>query len=479
MGRRALRLAVSLAGLAAITMTARAIAANSTTVGFAYLLLVLVLATTWGFFEAAVISIAATLTLNFFFLPPVGTFTITDPQNIVALLGFLATSLLASRLSTKAKQRALDAIERQHDIERLYTFSRSILLIASLESFSAQLVRKLQEIFQFGAAVLYERRTGEFHRAGPSDIEGLDDQLREAAAHGTSYSDPQSNRIVTAIHLGSEPIASLAIQGTRMPDSVLQGIANLMAIGLERARAQDLSHQVEAARQSEQLRTTLIDAMAHEFKTPLTSIKAATTALLDNPDQPAETRRELLKIADEEAEHLRNLIDDTMEMAQLDMAHIKVQPEPSMLSELVRQVVDSMQTEIDNRPIEIAAEEHLRTTAVDRRLIRLALKQLLDNALKYSFPNTPLLIRVFDGDSTVTVEITNRGLGIPAEEQGRIFERFYRSPAVQNKIPGSGLGLTISQSIARAHQGELFVSSRPGETTFQLTLPAQVRGGGS
>ncbi|MGD0309742.1 MAG: DUF4118 domain-containing protein, partial [Acidobacteriota bacterium] len=144
MGRRALRLAVSLAGLAAITMTARAIAANSTTVGFAYLLLVLVLATTWGFFEAAVISIAATLTLNFFFLPPVGTFTITDPQNIVALLGFLATSLLASRLSTKAKQRALDAIERQHDIERLYTFSRSILLIASLESFSAQLVRKLQ-----------------------------------------------------------------------------------------------------------------------------------------------------------------------------------------------------------------------------------------------------------------------------------------------------------------------------------------------
>jgi two-component system OmpR family sensor kinase len=145
----------------------------------------------------------------------------------------------------------------------------------------------------------------------------------------------------------------------------------------------------------------------------------------------------------------------------------------------VRQVVDSMQTEIDNRPIEITADEPLRTSAVDRRLIRLALKQLLDNALKYSFPTTPLLIRVFDSDSTVTVEITNRGQGIPAEEQGRIFERFYRSPAVQGKIPGSGLGLTISQSIARAHQGELFVSSRPGETTFRLTLPAQAKGGSS
>jgi len=460
-------------------MAGHAIAANSTTIGFAYLLLVLVLATTWGFLEAAVTSIAATLTLNFYFLPPVGTFTITDPQNIVALFSFLATSLLASRLSTKAKQRALDAIERQHDIERLYTFSRSILLIASLESFSAQLVRKLQEIFQFGAAVLYDRRTGEFHRAGPSDIEGLDDQLREAAAHGTSFSDPQPNRIVTAIHLGSEPIASLAIQGARMPDSVLQGIANLMAIGLERARAQDLSHQIEAARQSEQLRTTLIDAMAHEFKTPLTSIKAATTALLDNPDQPAETRRELLKIADEEAEHLRNLIDDTVEMAQLETAHIKVQPEPTIMSELVRQVVDSMQTEIDHRPIEITADAHLQAISVDRRLIRLALKQLLDNALKYSFPNTPLLIRVFGSDSTVTVEITNHGKEIPAEEQGHIFDRFYRSPTVQKNIPGSGLGLTISQSIARAHHGDLFVSSHPGETSFQLTLPAQVKGGDS
>ena len=146
-----------------------------------------------------------------------------------------------------------------------------------------------------------------------------------------SFSDVQLNRIVTAIHLGSEPIASLAVQGARMPDSVLQGIANLVAIGLERARAQDLAHQIEAARQSERLRTTLIDAMAHEFKTPLTSIKAATTSLLDDPDQPPESRMELLKIADEEAEHLKNLIDDTVEMAQLDTAHIKIQPEPSRM----------------------------------------------------------------------------------------------------------------------------------------------------
>src|ERR1700748_2309768 len=107
-----------------------------------------------------------------------------------------------------------------------------------------------------------------------------------------------------------------------MSDPVLQGIATLVAIGLERARAQDLAHQVEAARQSEQLRTTLIDAMAHEFKTPLTSIRAATTSLLASPEQTPESRTELLKIADEEAEHLTELIDNAVEMARLDTAQI-------------------------------------------------------------------------------------------------------------------------------------------------------------
>ncbi len=476
MGRRALRLLLSVAGLTVITYAARLISVNSTTVGFAYFLLVLGLASTWGFFEAAVASIGATLTLNYFFLPPVGTFTIADPQNWVALISFLTTSLIASRLSIEAKRRTLDAIERQQDIERLYTFSRAILLIGSFESLPKQLVRSLQDIFQFSGAVLYERRTEEFHRAGPADLESLDGELRDAALHGTSFSDLPSNRTVTAVRLGGEPIASLGIEGARMPDSVLQGIANLVAIGLERAHAQDLAHQVEASRQSEQLRTTIIDAMAHEFKTPLTSIKAATTSLLDNPNQPVDDRKMLLKIADEEAERLRSLIDTTVEMARLDTAHIKVQPEPSMMSEVVNEVIDSMQTEIDSRRIEVSSAEQLRTSALDRRLIKLALKQLLDNALKYSYPNTPLVIRVYDSDDAVVAEITNRGREIPAEEQVRIFERFYRSPAVQRSIPGSGLGLTIAQSIVRAHQGDLSVVSRPGETTFRLTLPAQLEG---
>lgn len=474
--QRALRLFVSIAGVSIITLVAYRVTVNATTVGFAYLLFVLIIASVWGFLEASVSSILATLVFNFLFLPPVGTLAIADPQNWIALFSFLATSLIASRLSAMAKRKALDAVERQQDLERLYTFSRAILLIEDTEPFPKQLAQKLADIFGLSAVVLYDRRSDETFRAGPSDLEGLEEQLREAALQGTSFQDPQRNRVMTAVRLGSEPIASLALQGALMPDSVLQGIANLVAIGLERAKAQDLAHQIEAARQTERLRTTLIDAMAHEFKTPLTSIKAATTSLLANPDQPEESRAELLKIADEEAEHLKELIDNAFEMARLDAAHIDIQAEVSDLGEAVRDVVASMQTAVDGRPLEVLCDPQVPQIAFDRRLLKLAIKQLLDNALKYSLPGTPVTLRVRSTNGTVSLEITDRGEGIPVQEQPRIFQRFYRSASVHTQIPGSGLGLSIAHRILQAHDGDLTVTSRPGETTFRVTLPVNRKG---
>ncbi len=463
---------LSLAAVAVVTVAAfKLIPVNATTVGFAYLLLVLIVATAWGFAEAAVASVAATLAFNFYFLPPIGTLTIADPQNWIALFSFLAVALTASRLSAIAKRRALDAIERRNDLERLYTFSRAILLIDTGEPFALQLVRRIAEVFDVSAAVLYERRTGEAYRAGPSDFDGLEDQIREAAMSGSAYSDPGGHRVITAIRLGSQPIASLALQGPRMADPVVQGIANLVAIGLERERAQDLAHQVEVAKQSEQLRTTLIDAMAHEFKTPLTSIKAATTSLLANPGQPAESRDELVRIADEEAEHLRELIDDAIEMARLEIAQIELHPEIASLADLVREIAASMQIEMDGRPLEIACDPQLPSVAFDRRLLKLAIRQLVDNALKYSPSGTPIAFRLSEAGGGVLMEVTDYGQGIPVKEQSRIFDRFYRSLSVREQIPGSGLGLSIAQSIVRAHKGDLAVTSRPGETTFRVTLP--------
>jgi len=474
LGQRPLRLLVSFAGVAIVTFVAnRLIPVNPTTVGFAYLLLVLVIASAWGFLEAALASVLATLLFNFFFFPPVGKFTIADPQNWVALFSFLATSLIASRLSTMAKRRALEAMERQRDLENLYAFSRAMLLIDRAAPFPQQLLDKLAEIFELRAAVLFEHNASVFYRTGTPDIgfEDLDGQLRGATLHGISPSDPKRQAMIVAVRLGPEPIASLALQGGTMPESVLQGIANLVAIGLDRARAQDLAEQIEAARQSEQLRTTLIDAMAHEFKTPLTLIKAATTSLLSSPDAPKESRQEQLTIADEEAEHLRKLIDDAVEMARLDTTHIDVHPQISDVQDTIRECVASMESEIDDRLLEIGCDKQPPDIAFDRRLMKLAIKQIIDNALKYSPADKPVAVRVLASKGKLTIEITDHGPGIPVEEQTRIFQRFYRSPSVKDQIPGSGLGLTIARSIAQAHKGDLTLTSRPGETTFRITLP--------
>jgi two-component system sensor histidine kinase KdpD len=478
LGRRVLRLLMSLAGVALLTYAGYILfLVNATTQGFAYLLLVLIIASIWGFLEASLASIAATLAFNFFFLPPIGKFAIADPQNWVALFSFLVTSLIASRLSTEAKRRALESVARQQDLERLYTFSRAILLLDASESVAKQLVQKLADTFGLSAAVLYERDTETFFRAGPTDFEGHDDQLRDAALQGTSFLDAQRKRMITAVRLGSHPIAGLALQGAQMPDSVVQGIANLVAIGLERARVQDLTAQIEAARQSEKLRTTLLDSMEHELKTPLTSIMAATTAFLADPNQAPESRTELVRIADEEAKRLKDLINDSLELARLDADHIQVQPEPSDLGAIVREVVSAMRREIDDRPIEMMFEANSPTVTVDQRLVKLAIKQLLDNALKYSPPDSPVGIRVENGGGVLSLAITNGGEGIPQSEQNRIFDRLYRSSSVQHQIPGSGLGLSIAQDITRAHHGDLSVTSRPGETTFRLTLPVNGKEG--
>jgi two-component system sensor histidine kinase KdpD len=475
LSRLAGRLLASIAGVILITFAGRFLSVNPTTQGFAYRLFVLIIASAWGFVEAAVCSILATLLFNFYFLPPIGTLTIADPENWVALFSFLAVALIASRLSDAARKRGLEALERQDDIERLYTFSRAILLIDNSAPVPKQLAQNLAEVFGLSAAVLYDRKSSEFFRAGPSDLAGpqreIEEQLRHSALNGTFFADPPHGRVITAVRLGSEPIASLALEGPRVADSVLQGAANLVAIGLERARSQALAQQLEAGRQSEQLRIALIDAMSHELKTPLTSIKAAITALMGAPGALSPASAELVKIAAEEAEHLQKLIDNAVDLARLDTARIEVRLEVSDLAATVREVVESMRQEIEDRPVEVNSADQPPPLPFDRRLVGLALKQLIDNALKYSLPGTPVTIQLRHDATNASIDVTNRGGGIPVTEQARIFERFYRSPSVQRRIPGSGLGLSIALRIAEAHNGDLTVMSQPGETTFRLTLP--------
>ena len=272
------------------------IVVNPTTVALTYVLAVLIIAGSWGILEATAAALTAVLCFNFFFLPPVGTWTIADPQNWVALAVFMVTAIIVSQLSGRARQRNLEALARQGDLERLYALSRSLLLSEAGPTATAGIARLIADTFGLSAVGLYDHQTDVISWAGPMEVPNLDDRLRDVARRGVSFPDG-SGVIVTAIRLGGAPIGSLAIADGHLNDTVLQSVTNLAAIGLERARGQAATARAEAARESSELRAAVLDAAAHEFKTPLTSMKAAATALRSAvPD--TDPRHELVDIVD-------------------------------------------------------------------------------------------------------------------------------------------------------------------------------------
>src|ERR1017187_8546626 len=308
--RLALRLLLALSLVAAITFVfVRLIHVNATSVGFFYLVAILVIATVGGLLEASVSSVVAMLCFNFFFLPPIGTFTIADPQNWVALFAFVTTALTASQLSARLKRQRREALDRQREMERLYTLSRAILLTDTTQPTAKQIAHQIAHAFECPAVALYDRNSHEVYVAGPEafpNIDAIDAKLRESAIQSSVLHEEGDEILITPIRLGGEPIGSLAVKHAFMSDAALQSLISLVAVGLEKARAQEEANRAQVARQSEELKSTLLDAIAHEFKTPLTSIKAVTTDLLSNPEESlSQQQRGLVTIADEGANHRR------------------------------------------------------------------------------------------------------------------------------------------------------------------------------
>ncbi len=445
---------------------------NATTAGFIYLVVVLFAAARWGLIEALIASLAGVLCFNFFFLPPVETFTIADPQNWVALAAFLVTAITASQLSAAAKRQASEAIARQRDMERLYSVSRSILLLDSFSPVERQLAAQIARTFSARGVMLYVRDSGKFHSAGPEDIDGVEENLREAAVRGTHFRDALRQLIVTAIRLGAEPIGSLALSGVEMSDSAQQGLASLIAIGIEQAKVQKQASEIEAARRSDELKSTLLDAIAHEFKTPLTSIKAAASSMLSDSISDPGQRKELLTVVDEETDRLSGLVTEAIEMARIERGKITLQRDWQSPEQLLRSAAEERRAALHHRPVQFDIPVDLPDVRVDSALLRLAIRQLIDNAIKYSPPGSPIEISAIREGGQILFRIRDYGPGIPESERRRIFERFYRAPVAKQSVPGAGLGLTIAENIAEAHGGAIRVISPDGPgALFLIALP--------
>jgi two-component system, OmpR family, sensor histidine kinase KdpD len=465
------RVVAGTAIVAAITFLGyRVLPINATTQGFLYLIAILFLATGWGLTEAVVASVVAVLSFNYFFFPPVGTFTVEDPQNWTALFAFLITAITASRLSVHAKRRAQEVLERQQEVERLYALSRAILLIEPAQAVAKQVANHIAQAFAAPAVVLYTNTDRAFYRAGPEEFPGLDHQFQQAAIEGMQF---HKDRIwITAIRLGGEPIGSVGMSGVDLSDSALQSLANLAAIGLERARAQEESTKAEVARQSDELKSMLLDAIAHEFQTPLTTIKAATSALLAKRPLVPEQHVELLHLVDEETQRLSSLVSDAIQMSRIEAGTIRLQPEQVPAALLVENVLRQKRSTLAERSVVVDIPPDLPPFRVDQELVALALRQLVDNAVKYSDSNSVVEIAARCAEGQVILSVRDYGQGIPEGELPHVFEKFYRGRQSRGQISGAGLGLAIARAVVQAHGGKIWAENRAGGgAVFQIAVP--------
>src|SRR3984893_14379445 len=472
-GRLTLRLLLALSLVATITFVFfRLIHVDATSVGFFYLVAILVIATVGGIIEATASSIVAMLCFNFFFFPPIGTFTVADPQNWVALFAFLATALTASQLSDRLKQQRKEALDRQREMERLYALSRAILLTDTTQPTAKQIANQIANAFECPAVALYDRRTSEVYLAGPKAFPNIDGKLRESAIRSSVIHEEADEILITPIRLGGEPIGSLALAQAFLSDAALQSLLNLVAVGLEKARAQEEVNRAQVARESEELKSTLLDALAHEFKTPLTSIKAVTTDLLSNPEESlSEQQRGLVTIADEGADRLARLVTEAIQLARIEGGKFQLNREFHFPSSLLSAALRQTKSLTDGRELKVEATEGLPLVLVDAELIQIVIAHLIDNAVKNKPPGSPIVIGARSTQSGVTIHVSDQGPGITEDEQSRIFDKFYRGSRGQH-LKGTGMGLAIAREIIRAHGQEIWVRSTPGQgSDFSFSLP--------
>ncbi len=443
---------------------------NSATAGFTYLLLILGVATRGQLVDAIVASFVSVLCYDYFFLPPILQFTIGVEEDWVALFGFLITAVTASQLSARARRRAEEAGARRQEMEQVYEFSRALMIGDDQRGIAAQIAQSIAQVFRIPEVALYDRATDTVHRGGPT-TSLLESQLRDAARNESAWSSVSQKTSILPVRFGGRILGSLGLVGTTLSEAALQAVAQLGAIAIERARAQEAANHAEATRQNEQLKATLLDALAHEFKTPLTSIKAAITSILTNSGRdPVE--RELLTVADEEADRLTTLLTRTIEVARIEAGHVKLDRQPCAVAQLVADAIDQLKRFCEGRDIRVDIPAGLPPVDADPGLIALVLRQLLDNALKYASPSASIAISAERLEDNIIVHVSNDGPGIPAEELNAIFQKFYRGRDVRGRIPGTGLGLTIAREIVATHGGTLSVSSHPGGgVRFSFTLP--------
>ena len=445
---------------------------NPTTVALSLLVAILVVAAAWGLRYAVLMSILSTLCFNFFFLPPVGAFTIADPQNWAALVAFLLTSLIASHLSERVRDEARESARRRKEVERLYRFSKQLLLTDNIVELLKLIPVHIVETFGVQDAAIHLGARDKVYRSG-AEIEQLaSTELRNVSASGEPIFDREHKRALVPVSMGLRRLGSLGIAGDMLSRETLQAMSGLIAIAIERAGAVDTLMRSEASRESERLRSALLDSITHEFRTPLTAIKASVTSLKSEAAMTEEQRRDFVEIIDEESDRLNRLIGEAVEMARLDANEVKLELRPHQIREAIDDALEESRNAIGDHAVEVRVPDNLPPVVMDVDWIKKVLQHLIENAAKYSPDDQPIFISAEVRNERLITSVADRGMGIDDLERSMIFDKFYRGQSQRYRVQGTGMGLAIVKAIVEAHGGRIEVSSQLGHgSVFSFGLP--------
>ena len=466
-------LLLCLGGIALSTLASFRLNQNLASAGFLNLVFVVLAAVYGGFWQATLISVFSVASLDFFFDEPVFSFRVDRVSDWVALAAFEFTALVISRLSNRAQTRAREAIAERRETARLYEVARRILLINAWHDTGKHVASLIRDEFELPAVLLFDALATEMSEsfaAAPVDSQALAKTTRDVWVSNRDRFDAAERTWFRVLRLGTQPVGALALCGAEMSDLSAAALASLAAISLERARALQKQSHAEAERQAEKLRTAVLDALAHKFKTPLTVIRTANVGLSAAGPLSA-LQSELVSLVDQEAHRLNDLANRLLGAPDLDPP--EPEPEPLLLSRLIKSTVQDLEQPADRERFRFDLPGHERPVLADRELILTAIAQLVDNALKYSLPRAPIDIGVNASESGVVLTVRSQGLVVAPADRELIFRRFYRAPEAQGCASGTGLGLSIVKTIVNDHHGHVWAEGEPDYgTTFSLCLPA-------
>ncbi len=459
-----------------------------TNVSLVFLVAVLTSALTGGLGPSLFASLLSVLAFNFFFLPPLYTFTIAEAENIVALIVFAVVAMLTSELAARVRRQAVVARRQQNTTAALYAFSRKLAGIGNLDDLLWATAYQIASMLRVRVVLLLSDGKDIRVRVGYPP----EDQLSEldlAAAHHAWQNRRPAGRGTDALPLFVPLLTdrnAIGVVGVRCEGSgrtldldersLLDALADQAAIAIERINLATAIEEARVDAETERLRAALLISISHDLRTPLASILGAATSLRSYGRAYDDAAREdLLATLHEEAERLNRYVGNLLDMTRLESGAVALKRSPVDLQEVIETALRRTGPVLERHRVEVQVAPNLPILDLDYLLLEQVLVNLLDNAAKYTQAGTLVRITARREEDLVAIDIADEGPGIPAGDLDRIFDKFYRVHDEDRRRAGTGLGLAICRGFMHAMGGRLTVQNRQDRcgAVFTVTLPVE------